>query len=303
LLYWLPLATTFAYTETSWDLQRILKQQGWSLVISEPELRTKEKPVFYLACHEASHTVALVIRGTKDISDVLTNINALPERVEVRRPKPAQSEAHLEPGWAGLEDAAAAAEASDLVTAGMAHAGMAKSAKWLKAEVGPALERFYAAKYKVVVAGHSLGAGVASIFTLLEHLQAPPECDMRCIGFATPACTDANLSDYSKAPPPMHPPPPPVWGPGGAVTLLVAQDLIQTTILRDDVVPRASKANILRLLDDLRKFSATTHTELDTDWGAVKTRALNLWEPPRRGAKKESAPSKVKPLALPLTRT
>ena len=27
LLYWLPLATTFAYTPAPWDLQRLLKQQ------------------------------------------------------------------------------------------------------------------------------------------------------------------------------------------------------------------------------------------------------------------------------------
>ena len=51
-------------------------------------------------------------------------------------------------------------------------------------------------KYKVVIAGHSLGAGVASLFTLLEHARVPAECELRCVGFATPACCDATLADY-----------------------------------------------------------------------------------------------------------
>jgi len=51
----------------------------------------------------------------------------------------------------------------------MAHAGMVHSARYIQEEVGPALRYFYDQKYKVVIAGHSLGAGVASLFTMLEH--------------------------------------------------------------------------------------------------------------------------------------
>ena len=109
--------------------------------------------------------------------------------------------------------------------------------------------------------GHSLGAGVASLFTLLEHARVPPECEMRCVGFATPACCDATLSDYAKT-----------------------SCNMETVVLRDDIVPRASKDNILKLIEEIKQFSGTMKVEAQTDWDAIKARATNLWEPTRRVA-------------------
>jgi len=47
----------------------LLKQQGWVLVLAElqyfnHEKKGKEKPVFFLAVHQSTRTVALCIRGT-----------------------------------------------------------------------------------------------------------------------------------------------------------------------------------------------------------------------------------------------
>ena len=58
---------------------------------------------------------------------------------------------------------------------------------------------------------------------------------MRCIAYATPACLDATLADYSIS-------------------------LVKSVVLGDDIVPRASKANILRLRDEIKKFPSLTLT-------------------------------------------
>jgi len=192
----------------------------------------------------------------------------LPELLEVRRQpsgaceSPAEEDCsaagpHMPPG----EDGGAQ---GDVLVTGMAHAGMTRSARWLCDEIGPALRRFYGKGYKVVITGHSLGGAVATLFSLIESPNAPPSAELRCVSFGTPACVDATLADYT-------------------------QGMVQSVLHRDDIVPRASAANVLRLVDEVREFATQggIKAEFKTDWEAVKYRAYNLWEPTRRGAKRD----------------
>jgi len=92
----------------------------------------------------------------------LTNINALPERIEVRKKtatpkaKPhgissnSEDKTDKEAEDGEKNDAIKAdsrgeeeevMEAGELIVAGMAHAGMVRSAKWLQEEIGPALDK------------------------------------------------------------------------------------------------------------------------------------------------------------------
>lgn len=146
------------YTEpTPTDAQRLFRQvlPGSELVLAELSEYT-EVPSYYLACTRRDRKAYLVLPGTRNIPDIVTDVNAEAESV---------------PG-------------------GLAHRGMVRSAKWLLGEVGPTLELLYTKGYSVVVIGHSLGAAVASLLTVFLRPQIP---SIKTYCYGTPACVDWQL--------------------------------------------------------------------------------------------------------------
>mmetsp|Transcript_25102 Transcript_25102/g.79216 ORF Transcript_25102/g.79216 Transcript_25102/m.79216 type:complete len:346 (-) Transcript_25102:409-1446(-) len=151
---WAPLALRVAYEATLVDMQRHARLHGYSLLFAELQgthSRGAHLPAFsFLACARRKRVV-LAVRGTQDLSDVLTD-----------------SYAHGRPfcgGWA--------------------HAGMASTARWLDKELSPCLLFLaHGCGFEAVLVGHSLGAGVAALLAALLRPRLPR---LRCYGFATPS--------------------------------------------------------------------------------------------------------------------
>lgn len=131
------------------------------------EQKEKKQPFLpWLGSGDTYLEVLLVVRGTKEIGDVLSD--ALLEASEYR--------------------------------SGKAHDGIAKSGKWLVETHLPLLkhllEQSGRTKLKIDLVGHSLGAGTAAIacmeFNDLEYVEATS------VGFGCPALVDKDLSEKHK---------------------------------------------------------------------------------------------------------
>jgi len=146
------------YTDpTPTDAQRLLRQviPGSQLVLAELS-DSHEVPSYFLTCTRQDRKAYLILPGTRNSSDVVTDVNAEAEEV---------------PG-------------------GLAHRGMVRSAQWLVGEVGPVLVFLYTKGYQITVIGHSLGAAVASLFT---HLLRPQIDTLKAFCYGTPSCVDEQL--------------------------------------------------------------------------------------------------------------
>mmetsp|Transcript_54910 Transcript_54910/g.98629 ORF Transcript_54910/g.98629 Transcript_54910/m.98629 type:complete len:518 (+) Transcript_54910:55-1608(+) len=127
---------------------------------------------------------------------------------------------------------------------GLAHASMAGVAQALKAIVTPKLSCLMRehSGFNVVITGHSIGAGIATLLTLSILF------DVRRRSFPIPVTTKIRCFAYA---------PPPVFTPLEAAPFGLL-DAVTAVVHEGDVVPHISRANSLRLLrsmsaiDDLR---------------------------------------------------
>ena len=142
---------------TPTDAQRLLRQAmpGAELVLAELS-GSPTIPSFFLVCSREAKVAYLVMPGTRNLSDLVTDFNATEE---------AFGEGH-------------------------GHRGMVEAARWMEEQVGPALIKLYTSGYRVTILGHSLGAGVGAFLTLILR---PHISNLCCYGFGTPACIDENL--------------------------------------------------------------------------------------------------------------
>ena len=113
---------------------------------------------------------------------------------------------------------------------GFAHSGVLEAAQWLLAEVLLPLHQLHASGYRVVLCGHSLGAGVASVLTVLLRPLLP---GVTCVGFATP----------------------PVLA--GEPLLRQSTSFVTSVILRRDCIPRATIQSGRRMLSQLASFDSS----------------------------------------------
>jgi len=193
------------------DAQRLLKQvlPGGSLLLAEIST-VQLKPTYLLACTRADSTAFLLLPGTRNPADVATDLNA----------------------------------AEEPIGEGFAHRGMVQCAQWLCGEVSPALLRLHAEGFRIVVVGHSLGAAVGGLLSLLLKPQIPT---IFCYGFGTPACVDEKL-------------------------VPVMYQCMISVVNRDDMIPRLSLKNVVRLAEEtVCPAQATkTSTWMAEDWKALQ---------------------------------
>ena len=123
------------------------------------------RPAFAVLVDADARTIVVTIRGSLHVEDVLTDVAA------------------------GVDE--------DPDLGGAVHAGILRSAKWVVARVQPALraQKEERPHYRIVVTGHSLGAGVAALTALLLD----SALDAEAFVFACPSVADPAVSKSPRA--------------------------------------------------------------------------------------------------------
>ncbi|KAK1938247.1 Sn1-specific diacylglycerol lipase alpha [Phytophthora citrophthora] len=150
-----------------------------------------------------------------------------------------------------------------------AHNGMLKAVMWIKDRIVKSLRVLHNEGYHIVFAGHSLGAGCAALLSVM--LQKEFE-DLECFAYAVPACVNLSVAES-------------------------CNDFVHSIVLRDDIVPRAKAANVLKLVDELKNFKGCWRDTASEDLEAFKDRAKTLWAPRKREWATEAADQRKGKLA------
>mmetsp|Transcript_11098 Transcript_11098/g.12703 ORF Transcript_11098/g.12703 Transcript_11098/m.12703 type:complete len:473 (-) Transcript_11098:98-1516(-) len=148
-----------AYFETSM-IRKVLKEKKYVLLHHETCSQT-EKPSFYVAYNPDSKDVLIGIQGTKSLDTMLTNCLHTPE--------------------AFIADT-------------NAHSGFASSAKYILDRSFPLLrDLFLPLDYKITITGHSLGAGAATLASILLRWEYGIE--NHCYAIAPPPTLEKETAD------------------------------------------------------------------------------------------------------------
>jgi sn1-specific diacylglycerol lipase len=129
---------------------------------------------YFIALDHDWKSVVISIRGTMTLESVVSDINCVPHEL---------TEMGEECGFDG--------------NGLFCHRGILHSVVWLyedlksHGKLAQAMKDYHS--YRLRVVGHSLGAGVASILSVLLHPQYP---NLRCLAFSPPGCTmSENLAE------------------------------------------------------------------------------------------------------------
>lgn len=157
-------------------VERFIEDDRVYVVHSQPQARVCE-PAHLLLVDDKARRIVVAFRGSKQCQDWFTNIRcgSLPF------PVPRQS-------------AAPPVELPEVKDSDgrQAHSGMLQASVNLVAQLGKYLEPLVKKHptYRIRVVGHSLGAGVAALFTLLIQKSYPAA---RAVVFAPPACVSESM--------------------------------------------------------------------------------------------------------------
>uniref|UniRef100_A0A7S4KJ84 sn-1-specific diacylglycerol lipase n=1 Tax=Paramoeba aestuarina TaxID=180227 RepID=A0A7S4KJ84_9EUKA len=175
------------------------------------------QPAFYVYHSQSTHEVIIAIRGTMSLTDCITDLFCHPTDLVY----PGDT---LEPN----------------ALTGKVHFGMHEAAHWIlrrldeKGILQMLGERGRFIECRIAIIGHSLGAGVATILTMLMRERFRSR--IRCMAYAPPGgLLDRTLSESTR-------------------------DYISAIFLGDDVVPRLSheavqdlRGNTIRILDHCQR--------------------------------------------------
>lgn len=185
-------------------------------------------PAYYVAVDRSINSIVVCVRGTANIVDSLTDAAMSQDPLNVRKyplpfDSPITSSSCLSPG-ASMGNL----EGSKARVHGFGHAGIIRSARFLFKDIRQSV--IDGARnnpgFQVVLTGHSLGAGTASVLALL--MRDDDGCpDPFIVAFAPPPCLSYDLAEQT-------------------VTLGV------TVVNGPDIVPRLSVELLLPLLATAR---------------------------------------------------
>ena len=205
-----------SYYETSEDVRQRLHELTTPYELVSCDLRASEpgKLAHFLAVKKNQNSfspaleVALGVRGTKTITDAITDL--LFEATDYR--------------------------------GGKAHSGMLSSGKYIAEKHQALLQKLLEAsgkKYiKLLLIGHSLGAGAASIAAM--ELNDLDFVEPRVIGFGSPAILSQDLSEQM-------------------------EEYMTTVVSDDDCVPRLSAPTVVNALLDVQEFDYVPRAKRDIE--------------------------------------
>ena len=177
-----------AYEDDTVVLRRDLKNLGYELVSHEASAALFQ-PAFVVALHRAKRECLVAIKGTSTVGDMLTNLFIEPEYLSLRR---------------GADEG----EREEAIV----HGGLAQGARFVLSRCGELVRVLAESGVRVVLVGHSLGAGVATVATvMLKH-----EYEV------------SNVECFAFAPPPAM----------GRVAADACRDYVFSVVNSDDVIPR-----------------------------------------------------------------
>ncbi|KAG1666895.1 hypothetical protein FOA52_013529 [Chlamydomonas sp. UWO 241] len=198
------------------------------------------KPANYVAIDRGAGKIIVCIRGTMDNEDIITDLAGRPVRYQFAP---------------GVE--------------GEVHSGMLKAAKWLfnKLWRSGALQAAVAAappEYSLLVCGHSLGGGVASVIAAMlkfdPRLSEQARAGVRAVVLAPAAVFDLELAQY-------------------------VRDFVASVILGRDMVPRVDVYSFAGFVQDVAAESPLKQLLL---------RAWRLGGPSKSAAEKKKTKAVVK---------
>ncbi|XP_018331978.1 sn1-specific diacylglycerol lipase alpha isoform X2 [Agrilus planipennis] len=226
------------------SLKKLSKIGDIEIIYATYHVDVGETP-FFVALDYDRKKVVISIRGTLSMKDILTDLNAEAETIPLTPPQE---------DWLG-------------------HKGMVQAAQYIleKLRSERLLERAFDFKpergtrdFKVVVVGHSLGAGTASILGILLRQEFP---DLKCYCYSPPGgLLSASAVEYTKS---------------FTISIVVGKDVVPRIGLNQMEALRADLINAIKRSID-SKWKIITCSVVCCCCGAEPTSATEL-------AKKESA--------------
>ncbi|EGC35792.1 hypothetical protein DICPUDRAFT_151806 [Dictyostelium purpureum] len=175
-------------------------------IITSKWFSSKYSPGHYLALDHEKKSLVFVLRGTFNYFDVITDLVAK----------------------------------SYLYMDGCAHLGILLCAHMKMKEMYVLIRKtldIYKG-YRLVVTGHSLGAGVASLFTILFH-DMHPEIPIHCFAYGVPCILSLEVASHPKI-----------------------KSLITTYCMNDDIIPRLSFNSLFYLREVIDSILLQSKTKI-----------------------------------------
>ena len=166
-------------------------------------------PTFMVLARNQPQKIAfVVVRGTQSLSDCLIDAQATPRPLYLpKEPEPRghnDGEGHGGDGVSMNANRPTEDRKKDGSTSSSksvrywVHGGMARAAAWVEAEIGPLLLQLAAQHYRVVVCGHSLGAGVATLLHARLTSKHTSLAHVECVGMGMPPTVDPVLGQRTR---------------------------------------------------------------------------------------------------------
>jgi predicted lipase len=167
------------------------------------------RPCYLLWVDHSDETIYLFLRGSRSITDVVTDLHA----------------------------------SSTPFKTGHCHVGFLKSAKWFDTNLKSLVkETLKSTNYKFKIVGHSLGAAVGSIISIMWK----ESFDLQCYAFACPSVLSLDLAEMTS-------------------------DFIFTFVNEFDIVPRLSLFSINELKKQVEDYEKKNQLTTNS-WRSVATR-------------------------------
>ena len=221
--------------EAQWFFQKSMATDGFVVLDYIPEAGQDERPrsgtygakhpAFAVLLNRQLKICIVVVRGSQGKKDHLIDIDFQYDKLLAAAPAPSASASPAgSPPTAVAEQGGNGGGVGASEWQGNVHRGMLKCARFILQTRGVrSMMALLPPDFKIRLVGHSLGAGTVALMTALLKADADfDRFDIRAHAFGTPACVSPELS-------------------------VKLQPFVTSVIHREDMVPRLSFSNLVRL--------------------------------------------------------